>query len=615
MIRAIHAPLYVFMLNEERFMLRIISKSFPIFLILIVLLSMSGCYQNVSASNKLSDEDSQLISRSYYEDQVSALFYNNAFNAESNLVDIYSTTWYLEILDALQSKLPDKDLLYLKTSMKDNLNDANINKIYDTYLKVETEKQVNPNLPDKLYYVKTLLLNQGSDGLFFFNNNQDNLDSKIAATTIALQTFYILNYYPKELNITKNRIIELFLDDNNFNQQNIKDNLVNRGIPIIDCLVFLKYNIGSCNSIVLNKRKAWLTYWIQALNNIISNNITLKDILPINDIINNVYIASHFLNVDFKISDIYLNILQNILGDEGIIKINNEVEPQATYYAIRVMQIANMNLLFKEKLSSYVISKFNYGWDNYKNNFNLKDNYYGLLIAKKYNIYFNKSKMYNYIQLYLTSNINDLNIEDIYFYCKTLQELDNEEEIQTNNIIWYRLNDLQSSLDKNNVNNIKNVYYLILIYKCHGLDPVKSIHNQLIVDVKNKIKAYNKLNEEDLFYCVMIARQLNLDFQQEAISKYINKFYSPVDGGYVPNTSINMPNIYSTFRMVQLQQIMHYSIDQNIKNNGKNFVGNLHSPKGGFFLTKPNDKNDVNNYRSNFTLEGFYDGLVLISSR
>jgi hypothetical protein len=76
-----------------------------------------------------------------------------------------------------------------------------------------------------------------------------------------------------------------------------------------------------------------------------------------------------------------------------------------------------------------------------------------------------------------------------------------------------------------------------------------------------------------------------------------------------------MPNIYSTFRMVQLQQIMHYSIDQNIKNNGKNFVGNLHSPKGGFFLTKPNDKNDVNNYRSNFTLEGFYDGLVLISSR
>lgn len=258
--------------------------------------------------------------------------------------------------------------------------------------------------------------------------------------------------------------------------------------------------------------------------------------------------------------------------------------------------------------------------DNYldKNKVNIIENYYGLEIATKFKFHYNKKKMINTIE-----DVNykkDLNLNEFYFYIKTLKELDifNKHEAEIINIIdEIKLDELSNSNAISNPMKIRYMYDLVKIYeeidrtdsKNQNIDIIK----KYIKDNGEKFISNTDKSNNEFYKYVYLCDSLNVNYSYKEIKNKLNGLYLSNEGGFVHKENFKEADIHSTLAMIELNQKLQPNFIEKNKPDIIKFVNSLHGDKGGYFFIKPDNMNNDSNYRSYFTMKSFYDGVEIIS--
>ncbi|NBI27454.1 hypothetical protein [Chengkuizengella marina] len=580
------------------------------YLFLLITILTSGCFQQKSELQEMSQNKEfkqinenlhiNLLERSYYENENYAFFYNNIYQMFKENLDLYKTAWLLKTKEILQTPFNQNDMHLIKNTYeakKDTL--SSYNSIYDTYLKVLIEQIIYDNFSNESINLHVQrLLNQLDDnsGLFYWESEKEGLEEKLTATALVLEVFQVLNTYPKELAKTENKLQELFMDNNNFTYDlnEAKMNLVSKGIPIILSLNYLEIPLNQLNNKVVEERQEWLQYWLQYFNSLSSTEI--NNVVVNNEIILNLQKASEYMSVDLQIDSKYLNNFEPL---------SSTVDFQMIYKMILANEIIkdnSANQAVKENVKNFTVDWIYEG----DIQFNLRDNYYGMVTAKKLNMPHNKNKILETLTRYHKDRVNSL--EELYFFTLSVNELNSLTKfIESIEELYTQLSNEHTEKD------IQTTFYLTSIDYLLNLDG--SVDKKLdiifnVEDISNRLNDHE--SEKELFYIINSAKNQNINLDIDQLSDAIQKYFSQQVGGYTVKNDVNAVNLYSTFRMVRAKEIYQLPIYEEEQKQVLHFVNNLTGEKGGYFIQLPEDQSDVNNYSDLFTLEGFYYGVYLM---
>ncbi|ARU60955.1 hypothetical protein CBW65_07550 [Tumebacillus avium] len=557
-----------------------------------------------------SAEDANLLSLNRYENQQIAYFHNNSYNALVKNLNLYTISWYLNLADLLGQDVPDERLNLIMNNMNTSSPDQTVyhNSIYDANLRVNIERKIKGQISEtsKEQYKSVLLRYQDRDGLFFWSDQEKDTEQKITATYLALETFDMMQLEPAELQKTKQTLLAMYQDDRYFNRQpnEMKHNLVQTGVPLLNCLELLDVNLEVIDPNLLDKRKEWLTYWMGQLNQSIGSESNSDNTAAINDVILNLSRSASYLNLQLAIPSAYIDLLTQ--DGMKILQKFNANDPQITYKTLQVVHDSLGEVPNREAVAKY-LSNFDLIW-LYEDvqGFSFKENYFGLASAKLLHDAYSKEKMLNHLQQVKGSR--ELSIEEIYYYALTMQELG---ELEKNwDFIQVEWEKRLSELAAKKKFEMQDVYYLASIAQLTDTSALKRMRLTMGLQASFFEEAIqNYRYDKDLYLAVKSAKFLDIPIKQH-VSDEIAALYDQGTGGFKPNMAEGEPNLYSTYRMVELSELIGRDLTKE-KEGILSFLLSLKGTAGGYFISKP-ASSELKDYMGNFTLEGFYDALYLI---
>ncbi|SHK16631.1 hypothetical protein [Paramaledivibacter caminithermalis] len=548
----------------------------------------------------------ELLNKMYYENDNSGFFFSNITDQIiSNKINYYSISWLFNIGNVINVDFSD----YSKEIIMNHFNNIDLRNIeinnrsdlHNLLNRINIEKNIYGSIKNKSYYITELLKHYvREEGLFYINNEFEELNSKIQITNIVLQIFDLLREMPKE--VRTNTLIKLqellIIDDNNFsnNQNEFKKNLIDSGIVILDSLRILdKYTDENLKEDI-KKRENWILFWGNELNkHMLKEDI---DIITLNQSITTIDSIAKHIGLQLKFDRKYIEKL-----DFNFIKQMYLRDVQVVYNTLLTYHILGEDI--PNKTVNFINSNLKYWIYECPPSLNVKELYFALKLAKKFDIQFNQEK----IKYSLRKYINIDKIENIYFLTLIYNELDSKSI--ENKIVINKINDLIKNFLENPKISTQDFYYLIELYKNFNLESTK--FEEVINGIDSNLLEKDILNtnyDKEVYFLVKIAESLDIKIDTKLLCNKIEIFKSN-KGIYFHDIDHKAQSIFSTFRMLELKLNQNLEIDRNEKINNAEFIHSLETPYGGYFITLPKNNSNIENFDGNFSFESYYYGVML----
>ncbi len=433
------------------------------------------------------------------------------------------------------------------------------------------------------------------------NNNKEEMFNKIIATNIALQVFNLMGYVPNNiLQYIKQINLNLLNDDYYFNyeEENVKNNIYNGGLVIIDNLRIIDSFCEEDMKIHINQKTKWLRFWYSWLNSYLKD---LDEItIPANMGIVLFDKISKYLDIEYEFVESYA---ENI--NEQHIKEMFFKDLQLGYDSILVCKIYNKEVF--SNIETVLDSNIKYWfYETYPPSIFINDIFYGVVLSDKFSYKYDAKKIVDYISDYVENK--KVSVLDLYYISSIYKKLNNNNfTTKFEKIVIKTFGEVI-----NNNDDIRIIYYSLALDDTYNLNLSKNSNY-----VKNLNKEYiesqilNFNNEIELYYTLMVANLLKINVNHDLVYNSILNFYN--ENGYFVNNAIrNIDSIFSTFRMLELIDIYNIEFETTKFLKILNYIKNLKGELGGYYMTKKNMnyKNDMLNYKNNFTLQSFYYGVL-----
>ncbi|MBD7916476.1 hypothetical protein H9660_15130 [Clostridium sp. Sa3CUN1] len=563
-------------------------KKFVKIILILSLVLLTSILIKISKTNEI-----YWIKDSYYENNSEAMFTTDImFDKYNNNINIYNTYWAINICGKnINSTIKESVSSYINKI--DNLTIDNINSLYDLFYMSALDKYIDDNLNNKEYYLNRLLKNYDKKNkMFFLKSQSDSLEEKIAANNIAikiLSNIFQKDGYNEELNDIilelKESSLKLFENDQYFTYDDEEVNLINIGLPIFENIVLL----GNITDIELNdfylKRVDWFNYWENYIESI--KNHSEISLIYINSIIKykGIYNA---LGIEKEI------VVNDLYKDENLINNIIEVDMQLAYQLMNISEIKNT------KYIDDYINKSSFMWIyNNKPISLVEDLYYGTYLSDSYKFKYDKNKVKNYFLNYI-NNLSELKIKDLYYIDKLYNKF-NLKESDFVNVEISAINEYINNIEDIDQFQLRDIYLALNVSKSY--DYLENSYLKLL----NKInKEYidkninNSENLEQLYYLLKISEYSSINIDNKYLEDKVFKIYN--NSEYK-----DIKSIYYTLSIL-------IELDTDINSYKNNIYYDFIELKGKdkeYFIVKPENKNDLENYKSNFTLESNYFGYKI----
>ncbi|SHK58935.1 hypothetical protein [Paramaledivibacter caminithermalis] len=551
------------------------------------------------------NKDYTLLKEMHTENDKYTFFsFDTIYDIFNNNIHYYNVAWLFSMKDICDIDYP-KELINAARLNIEQVNDIKLQdkNLFNILNMVQIEKKVFNEVKNKEYYINKLLERYISDeGLFYIKNRDEDQDSKIIATNIALQIFDYIGYLPEDLLYDiEHSMINLFLNDKNFTfkKEQLKKNVFDRGLIIIDNLRILdKYSIKDIKKDIY-KRKKWILFWYEEFNNYI-NQENITNLIGNLGIINFYNIFS-YLNINYKFNENFIKQYEDI----DLIRKSFLSNPQATYQMLKIFKI------YDKKISNEIVNiiEDNMEYVFYENqpSTNILNMYYGIKLSNILKFEYNKEKALAYIKNYL--KVNGGSMIDIYYIYLIYNDMECKN-FEYENLVKDALSNTLETMDLNDI-NFFDAYCVIYFNKIYNFQ-LSNKYDRLIERlnygyITTKIKSIN--NEKDFYYIVLLADMLNIKIESELLTKSIFEFYD-IEGCFVISKDNRVGNIYSTYRMLNLLDKFKIKISKEQKENIDSYLKRLKGINGGYFIMVDNsDDKYIENYKTNFTIQSFYCGI------
>ncbi|WP_339303835.1 hypothetical protein [Paenibacillus sp. FSL R5-0519] len=464
------------------------------------------------------DELNKILKNSYYEGNNLDTFSSLSIN--KNSPDLYYTYWALKTLNELgyetNKLVNNKDKLLPLFNKFDNRlsNLENIEML--SYINKDLKVSNNFDYQNLLFN-----LYDPNEHLFYFDNINESMEEKIAATSVAINI--ITNLEIKDLRIQemKNKLLEMMLDDRYFTSNSIYENIINNGGLIINSLHKLGYTSTVLDGETLVKRKAWLKHWNENSNELDTEWSDLAVLIELNNI-------NDFFVSDYKRSN-KENLEQFVRKHPDFYGIGtNEqyftIQPPYVFQLILLSKKASSEFPYNQKTLDFYKGFISSNFTKYHSpEINLNEVYYGLKLSRSSNFAFDSRKLQNLLKdqsILVFRNILNNNDTDhlgnIYFLIKSFDEIGlkfTDSEISS-------IESYLNRIDFSNVNKesaesyVSNLNYTLRISSIFGFKQKESlitatseIFNLLNEDQKRElsnqlyyISCYLKLQDADYYF-------------------------------------------------------------------------------------------------------------------
>lgn len=533
-------------------------------------------YYDINQNNELLEADHlyEIAKITYYESETTAGFYSYPLN--NNDINLYDITTVLRTADNMQMQITSNqlnDLKLLFSTMNIDFTKLPLHELNDyvyiaNFLNEEIDKQSIYNM---------LILNYSvSDNLFYFENEGEDLDTKISATYLTIEIIKMLN-----MSFTHEKEIISTLSNVNKDETFCKNNdLITRcGADIILILELLDYDASSLNQEYQN----WLEYWNNKLE--IPTEFNFFELINISKL-NEV---NKYLNYERPIDillilDLYFERYNNFYK---IHELNNEfvVDYSIIYYLSILVKDTNKEIPFKQQLQQYFNTCVETNFKKITDvNINRLDTYYGLRIAKETNFIYNNEKLYKQILLWKqeTNNMtlikSYVDILDIYFDIllieeENLQKFNNDEVQKIKSRVEKFLNSIDYNDNNNILENITSIQLSLEVFSLLNIDINKSLRDNLIKYINTDEVIYvgvNSIYASELYIISDILKTtININISEIKTKLLVN-------GGIkrANEEDYNIPDIISTFKMYRIINLDKISSSEKVALN--EFVKNLY---------------------------------------
>ncbi|MBN4051114.1 MAG: hypothetical protein COA82_12405 [Alkaliphilus sp.] len=574
-----------------------------VILLLLILLFISGCQNenNVSVLRQ-TPINGDLLNKMYYENEYSAFFYSNMTDCLiKNNINEYSLSWLITLSDLLCFQLSeevDKAMMNAHNeSMPEKLNVGSNKKLIELLNSLKVNRYKNRSIEnlEKVEFIK-ILMGYYDNELGLFKVDDDNTEM-IQTTNIILQIFDLLEEIPNEVLGKTVDSHKVMLSDEDFfdmEETNIKKNLVDSGIIILDSLIILdKYSPDNLNVFIVEK-KEWILYWQQAANEILLNN----NINPImlNHMLNSLYKVSSYIELEYRINEEYYTRISVTNLKELFF-----TDLQAFYKSILVYE--NFGFELAEEIEKLIALNMNYWIYEDQPHLNIKELYFGIKIAEEIGFKFNADKI-----LFALRNYYDTeNLETLYYLMLINEEfnmMDSKKEFFAmkskrffdDNQIWADV-------------LLSDMYYIseILLKADYEDDNLPHQIKELLMDIK--ITAIE--SDKELYIYVKLARIYDLNIDKEKLATKIDEFF--LEGkSFFHDSRYKKVNLFSTYRMIYLKSMYSLKIDQKELSSIHSFIESLATNYGGYFMTSTYGNNYFKNFSTNFSFESCYYGYEIV---
>ncbi|MBP1936231.1 hypothetical protein [Paenibacillus sediminis] len=429
------------------------------------------------------------LEKSYYGYQIPIEFSDVGLsNPYPNLYNFY---WTIQLMENFNYPFSKAEI---QNDFKKYLNSKitatnNIPEVLDAIYKIELYDLLDYSHEDLKKYENKLLSHfDEEDGLFFFSNKKENINSKLSMTLEIINGYNKLNIsIDKEIKEKiKDRCLDLTKNNDLFSINNPVQSLDTGGM-VISILKKLGY---TNNSLPLEGKEKWIDY----INN------KYEFFLQSGDM-NSILYLSRIIEVDSYFNHKFTVTKQQL--DKFFM--NNEqmfnIEPLILANAIKVYKDLGYAYPDQEKIINYIEHTINSGFNkNGTVELNLIENYYGIALAKKFNYKFDEKNMENLLVNIYERNVKEDSkisnlekLESIYYLLASFKVLDvnimnnGDKEALSKSLDSY-LQDINnedlSQLDRN-----LSSYYIGLKVKNLIND---SISNKLRDKIINYIKIVDK---------------------------------------------------------------------------------------------------------------------------
>lgn len=488
------------------------------------------------------DQINQIMEKCNYVGPKTTCFSSVPLFAKPSL---YNEYWVLKIMDNLgvdYSKLNCNQSEFAKYLSDNNLD--NIRMTTYIYSKLNINYDKNGTISEVLRHY------DANTNLFFFKSNSEKITDKIAATNIALSIFCNMNVLETvdELEHVRNKIIELYGDDDYFKTDNINDSLINNGGIIIEML--LQLGIHS-EDLSINKTE-WAAYWNANYSSQIGDD----------------YYSFFIFNRLGKINDFFhtkrpesKSLFENILNQQesffgmGYNKIDNRkecynIEPQYLYLVTNECKVSNLTFPFAAEMNIFIN-------ESIENNFTkssditpaIDDNYYGIAIANKYNVRFNSDKMKLFLEniytYYFEEDSSICDHEKLYnIYYLVLSYFEMNIEIPKKDLLLSSIEKYLTGIDFSNSETLKNTLSdfsmgleIFNMLKSSYGNSLKVKSKELVNYSTTNQVAYSTIDNISNINKIMILANYKDRVIQTTILKEIDKL--KISGGYMQKLATN----------------------------------------------------------------------------
>ncbi|MEN6313580.1 MAG: hypothetical protein ABFD25_04945 [Clostridiaceae bacterium] len=547
----------------------------------------SGSYLYKYNSLNLEDIDTSLIDgkkmktvlmKSYFTGKNYAGFSSAAILSDT--VSLYQMDWVLNIM----RKIGSSDSAYASVKEIFFLIEEK-NKPADDLEKLRQLTSVYKNLGIRDYdktTIKSLLLKHFDSqmNLFYWKESSEDIASKLTATQIALEILDNMEIKINECKEITNKLLNLYADDEYFACGDIKENLINRGGPIISSLKLLGVSYTDISK--KRNRMDWVKYYNNNIFKQISydpfSSFVLKALIDINGYFGN----------EFVIDNDYLDVLfkqQSCFEGTGLVDESFSVEPNYLYTLLEICNKCGYNYPYITQLNEYINNTVECEFKKYGNcNLNIIDNYYGIALSNTFGFQYDKERVKKRLSDWFITMVgggssieSGKKLADMFYLLLSYKEL---------NIPILKKNEIYSSVEKflfeftfNPETLDDDITYIRIGLELINLinkDPSRELINKMNYYIsKIDIESFNSVNITELY---LIDKYVNHNkanpFIVQKTEDMLNQLYQ--NGGYVTTADNKIgQNIGSTFKAFNVKKEMS-SISQEEQKELKNFLNSLH---------------------------------------
>lgn len=476
------------------------------------------------------DELNKILFNSYYQGNNVDTFSSLSIN--KNYPDLYYTYWALKTLNEMgyeTNKLVyNKDKLFPLFEKFDN----RLSKLEN----IEMLSYINKDLkiPNKYNYHNFLFdLYDPIEHLFYFDNINESIEEKIAATSVAVNILINLEIKDKRIQQIKNKLSEMILDDQYFTYNSIYENTINNGGLIINSLQKLGYTSNMLDRKTFAKRKAWLNHWNNNLNDLNTEWSDLAVIIELNNI--NDFFKSEYKKINQTYLDQILKKHPHFYG----IGTNDQyftIQPPYVFQLILLSNKANSQFPYNLKTLNFYKGLIDSNFTKYHSpEISLNEVYYGLKLSIISGFSFDSRKIQNLLEeqsnlLFKTiKNKKETDyLDTLYFLIKSYDEMGmnfTDTEVKSIKSYLSRINFQDVSVESAE-RYVSNLNYAIKISSIFSIKQKESLSNEANIifsylndsqkkDLSNQlyyISNYLKLQDADYYF------SLSEDIFKKAIS-------------------------------------------------------------------------------------------------